>query len=342
MIGVHFRGLTPMVDRVQSVEPTKNVQIAVVIPCYRVKRHVLNVIAGIGPEVHAIYIVDDKCPEGSGRFVQENVTDPRVRVLFHDVNKGVGGATLTGMCRAADDGNTVVVKLDGDGQLAPALVNRFVRPILRGSADYTKGNRYYELERLKQMPMIRLFGNAVLSFISKVSSGYWDSFDPTNGYIAVHTRVLKELPISKISCGYFFESDMLFRLYLARAVVLDIPMYALYGDEKSNLKITKIMGPFMVGHVRNFCKRIFYSYFLRDFSIASVYLILGLVLSLFGGIFGATKWYHLAQQGIEGSAGTVMLAGLPVIIGFQLLIGFMAFDVENVPRIPLQSRLLDG
>ncbi len=138
-----------------------------------------------------------------------------------------------------------IVKIDGDGQMDPKLLKRFVLPILKGQADYTKGNRFYNLDNIDRMPGIRLFGNAVLSFMTKLSTGYWDTFDPTNGYTAIHSKIAEQLPFDKISSRYFFESDILFRLNTLRAVVFDIPMETLYGDEKSNLKITKILNDFL-------------------------------------------------------------------------------------------------
>lgn len=314
-------------------------KIAVVIPCFKVKRHILHVIEQIDSKYQTIYIVDDCCPEGTGKYVLEYNTDSRVVVLFHRRNQGVGGATLTGMRRACEDGAQVVLKIDGDGQMNPYLIDYFVLPILSGQADYTKGNRFYNLEGLKSMPAIRIFGNAALSFFSKFSSGYWDIFDPTNGFIAIHAILLQELDIDKINRRYFFESDMLFRLYTIRAVVLDIPMHSVYGDEISNLKIQKIFGTFLICHIINTFKRIFYTYFLRNFSIASIYLVTGGLLLLFGSIFGASRWYSLSLQGIQASAGTVMLASLPIIIGFQMIVSFLAFDIANVPKIPIHKRL---
>jgi len=314
-------------------------RIAVVIPSYRVRGHVLDVIARIGPEVAAIYVVDDACPEGSGELVRRDVHDPRVTVLTHTTNQGVGGATLTGMRRAAQDGATVVVKIDGDGQMDPALLPRIVRPILEGEADYAKGNRFHDLDRLREMPMVRLIGNAALSFFSKLSSGYWNVFDPTNGYVAIHGDVLMELSHDKIARRYFFESDMLFRLNLARAVVVDVPMAARYRDETSHLKIGEEIPRFLAAHLRNFLKRLFYSYVLRDVSIASIYLLLALLLLPTGVLLGIAGWSWNAAQGVPATAGTVMLAGLPVILGVQFLVAFLAYDTGAVPRRPIHKRL---
>ena len=212
-----------------------------------------------------------------------------MEIVRHDRNRGVGGAVITGYAKALTFGADVVVKIDGDGQMDPALIPKLVAPILNGEADYAKGNRFFNLESVQQMPAIRLFGNGVLSFLSKLSSGYWSIFDPTNGFTAIHARLINLLPMHRIHNRYFFESDMLFRLNLLRAVVVDVPMDAFYGEEESNLKITRVIFPFAWGHLRNLFKRTIYSYFLRDFSLASLELVLGGGLFMFGGLFGLRK-----------------------------------------------------
>lgn len=312
--------------------------IAVVIPSFRVTRHILQVLAHIGPEVDRIYVVDDKCPDGSGKLVVSECIDPRVRVIFHEENQGVGGAVMTGYQAAIDEGITVIVKVDGDGQMDPKLISKFAAPILQGEADYTKGNRFFDLEQIRSMPPIRLFGNAVLSFMTKLSSGYWDLFDPTNGFTALHADVARHLPFNRISRRYFFETDMLFRLNTLHAVVADVPMDARYGDEVSNLKVSKIVTEFLAKHIRNFGKRIFYNYYLRNMSLASIELPLGLGLFLAGSIYGGVNWIESAHSGIATPAGTVMLAALPVLMGMQLILAFLANDIASVPTRPLHKK----
>ena len=314
-----------------------NQKIAVVIPCYRVRPLILGVINEIGSEVHRIYVVDDCCPDGSGDFVKENSLDGRVIVLRHQENRGVGGAVMTGYQAAIEHGMDIIVKVDGDGQMNPKLIQSFVAPIISGDADYTKGNRFFDLEEIRAMPKARLFGNAVLSFITKLSSGYWDIFDPTNGYTAIHADVARHLPFRKISRRYFFETDMLFRLNTLRAVVVDIPMNAQYGDEVSNLKISKIILEFLVKHVRNFLKRIFYNYYLRDMSLASIELPLGMLLFSFGSGFGIYHWTSSLQEGVATPVGTIMISALPVLMGFQLILAFLSYDIANVPRRPFHN-----
>ena len=313
--------------------------IAVVIPCFRVTKTILDVLRGIGPEVARVYVVDDRCPDGSGDLVEAQCADPRVRVLRHQARRGVGGATKTGWRQALRDGAGIVVKLDGDGQMDPALVPRIVAPIRAGEADYTKGNRFWRLDDVEPMPRARIVGNAVLSFLTKFSTGYWDVFDPTNGFTAVHARVLELLPLDKIADGWFFESDVLFRLNTVRAVVAEIPMTARYAGEQSNLRARRVVGPFLGHHVVNFAKRIFYNYWLRSFSVASIELALGLVLVAFGAAIGAWHWITGPLRGSIATSGTVMLAALPVLIGVQLLLAFLSYDMQSQPRTPLQRRL---
>jgi dolichol-phosphate mannosyltransferase len=316
-------------------------KIAVIIPCYGVKTKILEVIAGLGQEVESIYVVDDACAEKPGDLVRANVEDPRVRVLRHEQNGGVGAACMTGMMAAIADGADILVKIDGDGQMDTALIPILVKPILRGEADYAKGNRFFSPEFVQAMPMRRLIGNSGLSLLSKASSGYWAVVDPTNGFIAIHSSVFALLPHEKIARRFFFESDILFRLNLLRAAVVDVPMRAIYGDEKSNLSIPAVIFPFLLRHMRNMTKRIFYTYFVRDFSIGSLYLVSGVPLVMFGLVFGAYQWLIHAHEQIEASAGTVMLAALPLILGFQLVLSFLAFDIANSPRGSIHPRLLD-
>lgn len=318
-----------------------DVRIAVVIPCFRVARHIVHVIRRIGAECWRIYVVDDACPEHSGRVVETQCSDPRIRIIRHIENQGVGGAVMSGYAAAMTEGATIVVKIDGDGQMAPELLPTFVAPIVSGRADYTKGNRFYDLRDLGRMPASRVFGNAALSFMTKLSAGYWDIFDPTNGYTAIHVKVLRHLPLERISRRYFFETDMLFRLNTIRAVVVDIPMQAEYRDEVSGLRISRILGEFLFKHARNAFKRIFYNYFLRDFTVASLELVMGIALLAFGISYGATHWIISARADVGTPVGTVVLSAFSALAGLQLLLAFVGFDVASTPRRAVHPVLFD-
>jgi dolichol-phosphate mannosyltransferase len=317
-------------------------RIAVVIPCYRERAHILDVLDRIPPEVTRIVCVDDGCPDKTGALIEEKSEDPRVTVVVNEHNEGVGGATKRGYRTALEAGADIVVKLDGDGQMDPALIPELIAPIADGHADYTKGNRFFSVENTTSMPRYRIIGNIILSFVNKFSSGYWHVFDPNNGFTAIHSSVLRLVPMSKVSGDYFFESDLLFRLNTLRAVVVDVPMLAIYGNEESHLKVRKALPIFAAKHAGNFFKRIFYSYFLRDFSVASIQWILGPLLFVFGTCFGLYNWIAAGVASTAATAGTVMLAALPIIIGLQFILAAIDFDVRSVPSIPLQRLLSKG
>jgi glycosyltransferase involved in cell wall biosynthesis len=297
---------------------------------------VLNDIPDI---VTDIVVVDDCCPDGTGHYVLQNNKDKRVTVLFHKKNMGVGGATVTGYKHALSVGADIIVKIDSDGQMDPKLIPRFTALINNGECDYAKGNRFYSLEYLWRMPRIRKIGNALLSFITKLSSGYWDIMDPTNGFTAVHAKVLELIPLEKLEKRFLFETDMLFRLNIVRASVRDIPMEAKYGDETSNLNIFNAIPHFLLGNVKRLAKRLFYNYLLRDFNIATVHGIAGIILTFFGVTFGAIKWYTYARVDIPAPTGTIIVSVLPIIIGTQLLLAAINYDIAQVPKKVLHKSL---
>lgn len=317
----------------------KNGGIAVVIPCYRVAAEILGVIERIGPEVGWIIAVDDACPEHSADVIEQSCRDPRVTVLRHEKNQGVGGAVMTGYAFAHGLDAEAVVKLDGDGQMDPALIPTLCEPLLRGRADYVKGNRFYRVSDVSGMPKVRLLGNVGLSFLTKLSSGYWHLFDPTNGFTAIHRSLLGELDFEHIAKRYFFESDLLYHLNQLRAAVVEMPMSAKYGDEQSSLRPMRVIGLFLRGNLHNFVRRLLYSYFLRGFSAASVELLIGIPLLLFGVVFGVWHWWLSATQGLPATAGTVMIAALPLILGVQFMLSWLNFDVAAEPRHAIHPTL---
>lgn len=313
-------------------------KIHVVIPAYQVEQHIVDLIGRIDSSIEKIWVVDDACPNGSGKLVESKVKDKRVTVIYNPENLGVGGAVTAGYKAALEAGAEVVVKLDGDGQMHPEDIATLVRPVELGEADYTKGNRFDSLDDLYLMPRIRIFGNAVLSLWSKISSGYWGVTDPTNGFTAIHRAVLAKLELDKLSKRYFFESDMLFRLNISGAVVEDVALPARYGNEKSNLKIRKVLVEFPIKHTKNLLKRIFYRYYLREWSIASFELPLALGLGIFGAWFGLSSFFAAAEAGRATTAGQATIASLAIILGVQLMLSFLAYDIQSEPRIPKQKR----
>jgi dolichol-phosphate mannosyltransferase len=305
--------------------------IAVIIPSYRVAGSVRQVIESLPPAINHIIVVDDACPENSG-LAAEQMNLQKVQVVRHPVNQGVGGAMLTGYKKAMELGCDIMVKVDGDGQMDPRFIPELAAPLAAGLADYAKGNRFRDFAALKAMPKVRLFGNNVLSFLEKLFSGYWHIMDPTNGFTAIHRRAVRQLDLDKIAKGYFFESDMLLHLNLINARVVDVPMPARYGDEVSSLSIKKTLVNFPPRLMAGLFKRIFFQYFIYDFNMASVYLVAGVPLFLWGLLFGAYHWIDSFLGQTPKTAGTIMVAALPLILSVEMLLQAVNIDIQNSQR----------
>jgi glycosyltransferase involved in cell wall biosynthesis len=315
-------------------------RVAVVVPCYSVARSIEAVVESIPRGVWRIYCVNDSSPDDTRAVVERlSKRDRRVRLVDRTQNGGVGAAVMSGIAAAIEDKADVIVKVDGDGQMNGAFVPDFAAPILSGEADYVKGNRFYDVEHVLAMPRGRLIGNAGLSFLSKLSTGYWNLFDPTNGYIAIHAEIARLIPAKKVHARYFFESDVLFRLSILRARIVELPLETVYKDELSGLNEWRCLVTFPFLHLRNFMKRIFYNYMLRNFSLGSITLPLGVLMLAFGSIYGIVGWIESYESQEPATAGTVMLSALPIIIGIQLMLNFLAQDVASVPDRAVHRKL---
>lgn len=315
--------------------------IDVVVPAFRVRTHVVDVIrAALAQDfVRNVVVVDDACPEHSGEAVQAAFpNEPRVTVLRHEQNQGVGGAVLCGYRHAFGHDADIAVKIDGDGQMPPERILRLITPILRRQADYTKGNRFYSPRHLAGMPGMRLFGNAMLSLINKFSSGYWSIIDPTNGFTALSRIAYLQLDTEKLERRYFFESDMLYQLGIVSAVVEDVPMPAVYNGEPSSLNIYRVAVEFPPKYCKRFVKRIGFRYFLREFNIASLEILLGMPALLAGLAFGIYEWTVHMQHDELTPAGTTMIVGLLILMGFQMILSAINYDVVHEPDRPLIQR----
>lgn len=315
--------------------------IAAVIPAYNVGRDLPAVLLSLPPYIKHIIVVNDASPDTSGEQAAAAAkTDGRIVVVTHIQNQGVGGAVVSGFRKALELGAQVVVKLDGDGQMDPKHIPALVTPLIQGKADYVKGNRFRDFQALQQMPFVRRVGNLGLSFLTKAATGYWNIFDPTNGFFAVRAEILTQLPLDKIDRRYFFETSMLANLYLIGAFVMDVPIPARYGNETSNLSIRRTLVEFPVKLLATFFRRILLKYYIYDFSMMSLYLLFGIPLLLFGGIFGAIKWVQYASRNIPAPTGTVMLPTLSVILGIQILLSAIEIDINAAPRKPLTEALI--
>ena len=258
--------------------------------------------------------------------------DPRLKVIYHKKNAGVGGAVVTGYREALKMGCDIMIKIDADGQMDTAYIDELISPLRSNQADYTKGNRFRDFKALRAMPILRLLGNNALLFLVKATSGYWNIMDPTNGYTAIHRRTLLKLNLAKISKRYFFETDMLINLNIIGAVVQDIPVPARYGSETSSLSICRSLFSFPFKLFWGLTKRIFLRYFVYDFNMASVYLMISLPVFTASVTYGIFEWVDSIVTGIARPAGTIMLVSLPIILSFQMLLQAISIDISLVPR----------
>lgn len=309
-----------------------NLKIAVVIPTYMAKDHVLDVIDRVPESVDKIIVVDDCCPQKSGEHVKQHCNDPRVKVISLGKNLGVGGAVLQGFQYAYDNGQDVFVKIDSDGQIDPALVDKIIPIFTSNAASYVKGSRFTKIKDIGKMPKHRVILNAILSFTNKFSSGYYSINDPTNGFIAIKKEVFADLPKAKVSNDFFFESDMLYHLNLNRVKVLDVPMNASYGEEDSNLKFKNEAWKFARGNVVNFFKRVFIRHFVINFSIPAIYFLFGILFIVLALVIGFLGWYASIINHHPATAGTVMIPALLAILGMNFLTSFLLFDVNDEPK----------
>jgi len=314
--------------------------IVAVIPCYRVEKEIQSVLQEIPPYIKQVVVVDDASPDSTRDLVTASAKiDRRILLMRHPSNLGVGGAMITGYKKALELGAQVIVKIDGDGQMDMDHLPVLLRPLIEGRADYTKGNRFRDFQSLQQMPFIRRVGNMGLAFLSKAATGYWNVFDPTNGFNAIRSEVLVQLPLNKIDRSYYFETSMLANLYLIGAVVKDVPMPARYKGEVSSLLIHRILFEFPQKLSATFLRRLVLKNFIYDFSMATIYLLSGLPLLIFGLIFGIYKWIQYASAGVPAPTGTVMLATLSVLLGIQLLLSAIEIDLRSVPTEPISNPL---
>lgn len=321
----------------------KTKHLTVVIPCYRVPITITDLIRETLTYVDRIVVVDDACPNRTADHV-ENVfqNDERVVVLRNEVNKGVGGATIRGYLEAIDLGTDIIIKLDGDGQMDPQYIRRLVHPIRIGIADFTKANRFYDREALKSMPIIRRIGNIALSVICKSVTGFWHLSDPTNGFTAINAKALKQVNLDKVYRDYFFEISMLIRLNTIRATTMDVPIPALYGDGGSSLNIGKILRSFPIHLIRGFCARLFWRYLVYDINAVTVFLLIGSLFLGFGFGWGVYHWAASIYTGVAQTAGTVAVAFLPIILGFQMLLQALLLDVIDKPSHLISHQIEDS
>ena len=304
-----------------------------VLPCFKSIDTACFIAKECINYVDHVVCIDDNCPYGTGKKIEKYIKDEKITVLYHKLNKGVGGATKTGIIYSLEKGADIIIKIDSDGQMLPELIPKLLKPILSERAEFTKGNRFKEIDIIKKMPKVRLIGNIGLSFLTKLSTGYWELFDPTNGFLAIHQDVFKKISLNKIDNRYFFETDLLFRCSLSDVVINEVTISAIYKNEKSGLKPFVQLFNFLIRHIIIFFKRILYQYFLLDFNPGSLSIIVSFFLGLISismGIFYFVKGTITSQQ---TEFGIQILFLLLTIISSQFFINFIYYDSSQKPML---------
>lgn len=309
----------------------RDARVHVVIPAYNVADHVGPVLRGLPDFVDAVTVVDDGSTDGTAGAAK-SVGDRRVTVLQSPANEGVGGAMVRGFRHALSLGEGIIVKMDGDGQMDPADLLRLLEPLVEGRCDYAKGNRFLKSRELDIMPRARLAGNFVLTFLTKLASGYWNVFDPQNGYLAIASGTLQLLDLDRLSRRYFFENDMLINLNIFDARVRDVAMPSRYGTERSSMRLGRILCSFPFHLFRGYWHRFYRKHVLRDFSPVALFMLTGLPLLAWGTGFGVYTWAHSWLRNEFASTGTVMLSVLPFLVGFELVLQALVLEIRDTPR----------
>jgi glycosyltransferase involved in cell wall biosynthesis len=305
-------------------------RVSIVIPAYNVASQLEAVVRGVPALVDRIIVVNDAATDATAE-VLDRIRDPRLLVIHHFVNQGVGGAMVTGFRAALEGEADFVVKMDGDGQMDPKHLPELLDPLVGEEYAYAKGNRFLDGAALQRMPKARLAANFALTFLTKMVSGYWNLFDPQNGFLAIRAEVLRKLPLDSLASRYFFENDMLVHLNVADARVKDVAIPARYGEERSSVRLRDV-AVFPFYFFRRFWYRIYQKYVLRDFSPIAVFWLAGAVLLTWGAAFGAYTWLKSSWSGRVASTGTVMLSALPLILGFQLSLQAILTEIQETKR----------
>lgn len=311
-----------------------NYKIAIIIPYYNASKQILRVISKIPDYIHSVIIIDDMGPEPLPKTEIQNTINKSTTIVFlaNEKNLGVGGATKHGFSSAIEHQYDIVIKVDADDQMDLNYIPQLLEPIITGKCDMAKGNRFRDFKALNNMPLVRRLGNLVLSFLIKLATGYWNNFDPTNGFFAIKVDSLKNLNLNKLANRYYFETSLLAELHTFDTKIADIPMPAIYGDEKSGMKLWKM--PFLFGAKLpiTLFKRIIKEYFLYDFNIGSIYIFFGFPLFLFGIIFGGITWREASITKELVHTGTIMIVTLSLILGFQLVLQAIQYDIIKAPN----------
>lgn len=311
----------------------KDKVISISVPAHNEEAHIDQVITTMPEWVDHIVIVDDLSSDKTAEKA-ESVGDPRVHVIRHEVNTGVGGAVLDGHRRGVELGCDVSVVMAGDAQMDPDYLPALLDPICDEGFGFTKANRFFSMDSFRGMPKYRVFGNIILSFLTKLASGYWNLFDPQNGYTAITRQTLERLNFDRIAKRYEFENDLLINLNILNVRATDVPIPAVYGNEVSGMRMTKVVPAISRLLFKGFWKRIIGKYVMRSFSPIALFLFTGLALCAWGFLFGL--WVLWKTIGVPvASTGTVLLSVMPLMLGIIFLVQALVLDIQASPDRPM-------
>ena len=312
----------------------KKKRIVIVVPAFNEQAHVADVVRTAPKYADFVIVVDDGSTDATSAQAKRaagSALGKRVFVLRHDKNLGVGAAIVTGHKKALELGADAVIVMAGDGQMPPQHAHALLEALDAGY-DYAKGNRFLGKGALRGMPALRVIGNMILTFLTKAASGYWQIFDPQNGYTAIRASALRALDLDSLAQNYVFENDLLVKLNIAGCRVKDVAIPARYANEKSGIKLWKFV-PRAAWHLKkSFLKRIYEKYVLRDFHPIALFLFGGFALAAVGFVTGAWILWEKFTAHLSPSVGSVLLCLLPLVVGIQLLLTALILDVYETPR----------
>ena len=303
-------------------------RVAVVVPAYQEEHLVATTLRGIPDSVDRIFVVDDASPDDTAARARE-AADARTEVVVHERNGGVGAAIVTGYKRALAEGIDVVVVMAADNQMDPAELPSLVGPVARGEVDYAKANRLFTGEAWSVIPRTRYLGNAVLSLLTKIASGYWHVADSQAGYTALGLDALRRLDLDRIYRRYGFPNDILVHLNVINARVRDIPSRPIYGvGERSGIRLRKVVPRISWLLVKGFFWRMREKYVIRDFHPLVFFYALGFLMLAVGLALGIAETI-LRILGNEITTATIVLVALLLVSGSQFTLFAMWFDMES-------------
>src|SRR5215469_4999181 len=303
--------------------------VAVVMPAHNEEKLIAQAITSVPEFVDHVIVIDDASTDDTAKLALAT-GDPRVHLIEHEVNTGVGGAIIDGHKLAIDLDADINVVMAGDAQMDPVYLPALLAPIVDAGYGFTKANRFYSRQSLMGMPTIRLMGNVVLSFATKLASGYWNLFDPQNGYTAITRESLGMIDLDRLARRYSFENDLLIWLGIAGVRAKDVPIPSVYGDEVSGMRLRKVIPEISHLLFMGFWRRIFLKYVLMSFSPIALLLFTGLFLCAFG--LGVGIWtLAVTPSGASPTAGTVLLAVGPLLVGINMLVHALTLDIQQTP-----------